>query len=193
MSPKVRFRRGLLKCLYAQYCHSEFLKKSADWHFGQTQLFFYCSLRKLKHHILTTITQTNTYIFLFTVLVHSIILNIKITLKISLKRLRSLFNLNIFFLITIFYLLLFLPNFSHCTIIKKIYSTTTLITLTFFINEYTNVLQLCNFINSYIRICILPIYIFYSFLIHIEKFLYFSKFYYIIHLLFITIYLYKYS
>ena len=27
MSPKVWFRRGLLKCLYAQYCHSEFLKK----------------------------------------------------------------------------------------------------------------------------------------------------------------------
>ena len=48
MSPKVRFRRGLLKCLYSQYCHSEFLKKSADWYFGKTYLSFYCNLRKLK-------------------------------------------------------------------------------------------------------------------------------------------------
>ncbi len=40
MSPKARFRRGLLKCLYSRYCHSEFLKKSADWYFGQTYLFF---------------------------------------------------------------------------------------------------------------------------------------------------------
>ena len=40
MSPKARFRRGLLKCLYSRYFNSEFLKKSADWYFGQTYLFF---------------------------------------------------------------------------------------------------------------------------------------------------------
>ena len=40
MSPKVRFRRCLLKCLCSRYCHTEFLKKLADWYFGQACLFF---------------------------------------------------------------------------------------------------------------------------------------------------------
>ena len=48
MSPKVRFRRGLLKCPWSQNCHSEFFKKSADWHCGQTYSFLNYSLRKLK-------------------------------------------------------------------------------------------------------------------------------------------------
>ena len=48
MSPQARFRRGLLKCLSSRYCHSEFLKKSADWYFEKTYLSFQCSLRKLK-------------------------------------------------------------------------------------------------------------------------------------------------
>ena len=47
-SPKVRFRRGLLKCLYFRHCHSKSLKISADWHFGKTCPFFQCNLRKLK-------------------------------------------------------------------------------------------------------------------------------------------------
>ena len=48
MSPKVRFRRGLLKCPWSQNCHSKFFKKSADWHCGQTYSFLNYSLRKLK-------------------------------------------------------------------------------------------------------------------------------------------------
>ena len=40
MSPQARFRRGLLKCLSSRYCHSEFLKKSADWYFEKTYQFF---------------------------------------------------------------------------------------------------------------------------------------------------------
>lgn len=48
MDSQVRFRRGLLRCLYSQECPSILLKKVADWYFGQTYSLFSYSLRKLK-------------------------------------------------------------------------------------------------------------------------------------------------
>lgn len=48
MSPKVRFRRGLLKCLYFINCHSAISKNPADWHFGKMYSFWAYILRKLK-------------------------------------------------------------------------------------------------------------------------------------------------
>mgnify|MGYP006994932712 CR=1 FL=1 len=60
MSPKVRFRRGLLKYLYLQNCHSIFFKKVADWYFGKLYSFWNYSLRKLKN----TITTLSLLLFL---------------------------------------------------------------------------------------------------------------------------------
>ena len=51
MSPKVRFRRGLLKCPSSGNCHSFYLKNRADWRFGWTYPFFNYSLRKLKQQM----------------------------------------------------------------------------------------------------------------------------------------------
>lgn len=48
MSSKVRFRRGLLKCLYFINCHSAISKNPADWHFGKMYSFWAYILRKLK-------------------------------------------------------------------------------------------------------------------------------------------------
>lgn len=48
MSPRVRFRRGLLKCLCFINCHSAISKNATDWCFGKLYSFWNYILRKLK-------------------------------------------------------------------------------------------------------------------------------------------------
>ena len=48
MPSLVRFQRGLFQCACSWNRPFNSFKKTAEWHFGQAQPLFWCSLRKLK-------------------------------------------------------------------------------------------------------------------------------------------------